>query len=298
MSEYEEGDEAMPYIYLILSVLMNASSSVLGKAFNIKYGEQKGSGTVYNFFQLTSAFSCWTILFVFDLSFEFKVIGYSLLFSLCYAACNIGIINSLKYGPSTLTSLFVGLSLILTTIWGFMFWGDNISLSVITGMILVSISIYLCLRTGRQKVKSFSWKWLFYVLFAFFGNAGCSIVQRTQQVQYQGRYGNMMMFFATMFPALSCMVVYLKKAKSNVIKKSKHICAIPILAGVCNVILNILVMLMATTDLSPSFIYPSIGVGGLGVVVVFSLFVFKEKMSYRQWIGIATGVIAVLLLSV
>ena len=277
---------------------MSASSSVLGKIFNKKYEKQQGSSAVYNFFQLISAFSCWAILYAFDLSFEIKVILYSILFALCYIACNIGIINALKYGSAMLTSLFVGLSLILTTIWGFIFWKASINASVVIGIILLVVAIYLCLYTRKQEKKSFSWKWLFYVLLAFVGNAGCSIVQRTQQVQYQGKYGNMMMFFATMFSALSCIVIYLKSEKSNLIKKSKQICVTPILAGVCNVILNVFVMLMATTDLSPSFIYPVIGVGGLGVVVIFSLLVFNEKMSRWQWTGITIGAIAVALLSV
>ena len=97
---------------------MNASSSVIGKIFNKKYEEQRGSSAVYNFLQLISVFSCWAILYAFDFSFEIKVIGYSVLFALCYTACNIGFINALKYGPAMLTSLFVGLSLILTTILG------------------------------------------------------------------------------------------------------------------------------------------------------------------------------------
>jgi len=277
---------------------MNASSSVIGKIFNKKYEEQRGSSAVYNFLQLISVFSCWAILYAFDFSFKIKVIGYSVLFALCYTACNIGIINALKYGPAMLTSLFVGLSLILTTIWGFIFWGANISASVVIGIILVGISIYLCLYTGNQDEKGFSWKWLIYVVLAFVGNAGCSIVQRTQQVQYNGEYGNMMMFFATMLSALACMMIYLKSDKSDAINKIKHIWLTPVLAGVCNVILNIFVMLMATTDLSPSFIYPVIGVGGLGIVVIFSLFLFKEKMCWWQWIGIVTGAVAVALLSI
>ena len=54
----------------------------------------------------------------------------------------------------------------------------------------------------------------------------------------------------------------------------------------------------ASTDLSPSLIYPVIGVGGLSIVTVFSLLVFKEKMTVRQWLGVAVGAVAVVLLSI
>ena len=69
-------------------------------------------------------------------------------------------------------------------------------------------------------------------------------------------------------------------------------------AGVSNLALNVLVMLMALTTLSPSLVYPVIGVGGLAVVTIFSLLVFKEKMRWWQWVGIIIGMIAVLLLSI
>ena len=57
-------------------------------------------------------------------------------------------------------------------------------------------------------------------------------------------------------------------------------------------------MLMAMTDLSPSLIYPVVSVGGLAVVTIFSLFVFKEKMYPKQWFGVAIGAVAVVLLSI
>ena len=288
----------MPYIYLILCVLTSASSSILGKIFNKKSDGAEASTEAYNFFQLTSIFLCWGLLYAFDLTFEFSVLWYSLLFAICYTVCNICLIKALKYGPAMLTSLFIGLSLILTTIWGFIFWDASLSVFVIIGIIFVAVSIYLCLYTGKKDEKGFSWRWLVYVLLAFVGNAGGTITQRTQQVEYNGQYGNMLMFFATMLSALICAIIYFKKNKSTVKAKTKHIFGVPVIAGVCNVMLNVFVIMLATSKLSSSLIYPVIGVGGIGVVVIFSLLVFKERMYWWQWIGIGMGSIAIALLSI
>jgi drug/metabolite transporter (DMT)-like permease len=197
-----------------------------------------------------------------------------------------------------LTSLFISLSLILTTIWGFIFWDAKLTAFVIVGLLLVVCAIVLCLYTKEKDEKSFSWKWLFYVLLAFFGNAGCSIVQRTQQVQYNGEHGNMLMVFAIAFCALAYLFVYLKSNKTDTPTMLKSSWWAPVCAGICNLILNVFVMLMALSDLSPSLIYPVIGVGGLAVVTVFSLFVFKEKMHWWQWLGVAIGAVAVGFLSI
>ena len=67
--------------------------------------------------------------------------------------------------------------------------------------------------------------------------------------------------------------------------------------GLFNLILNLFVMLMATSSLSPSLIYPTISIGGLMIVTLFSLFAFRERLRASQWVGVALGITSVLLLS-
>ena len=288
----------MPYIYLILSVFMSASSSVFGKLFNKRNDSKKDTTIFYNFFLLSSVCLGWGILYALDFSFDANVLWYSALFALCYTVYHIGSINALKHGPATLTALLVGLSLLVTTIWGFIFWDAKITIPVVIGLVLVGCAITLCLYTKKKDEKTISLKWLFFVLLAFFGNAGCTIVQRTQQMEFNGQHGKMLMVFATGLSALAYLFIYLKSDRSDTPIMLKTSWWSPVLSGVCNLILNVFVMLMALTTLSPSLIYPVIGVGGLAVVTIFSLLVFKEKMRWWQWLGIVIGMVAVVLLSI
>ena len=68
-------------------------------------------------------------------------------------------------------------------------------------------------------------------------------------------------------------------------------------AGVGNVFLNVFVMLMAVSSLSPTLIYPTIAVGGLIITTCFSVLAFREKLKWWQWIGVAIGIIATAILS-
>ncbi len=288
----------MPYIYLILSVFLSASSSIFGKMFNRKNDTQKDATVFYNFFLMISVSLGWGILYAIDYSFDADVLLYSVLFAGCYIVCNIGIINALKYGPIMLTTLLIGLSLIVTTVWGFIFWDAQVTPLVILGLLLVIAAISLCLYSKEKESKRISVKWLIYVSLAFFGNAGCSITQRTQQVQYGGQHGSMLMLFATGFSALTYLFIYLRSDRRDTPKMLKTSWWIPVCAGLFNVALNMFVMLMAVTDLSPNLIYPMISVGGLAIVTVFSLGIFKEKMRWWQWVGVTVGAVAVALLSV
>lgn len=287
----------MPYLYLIISVFMNASSSVFGAYFNRRNDGKKDTSAFYNFLQMLGVFVCWAVLFAFDFSFSARVVPYAVLFAFFFSICNIGIINALKHGPATLTSLFVGLSLLLTTAWGFLFWNAKLTVFVGIGLALVVVAVYLCLYTGKKEEKKASVKWLVFVLMALVGNAGCSITQRTQQVAFGGAHGNMLMAFATFLSAIVCFVIWLRSDKTDATDMLKRSWYFPVSAGVCNVLLNIFVMKMALTSLSPSLIYPVLGVGGLMVVTLFSLFGFKEKLKWQQWLGIALGALATALLS-
>jgi drug/metabolite transporter (DMT)-like permease len=55
---------------------------------------------------------------------------------------------------------------------------------------------------------------------------------------------------------------------------------------------------LATSELSPSLIYPVVAIGGLMLTTVFSAFVFKEKMHWWQWVGVLIGSVAVGILSI
>ncbi len=287
----------MSYVYLILAVVTCSSSSICGKLFHKQVGACRDSGIFYNFLLVVSVFVGWGVLFAVNPSFDVGVLIYSALFAACYAACQFGTIHALKHGPATLTALFNSLSLILTAIWGLIFWDAALTVLVVIGLLLVICSITLCVYTKSNEEKTISVKWLLYVTLAFLGNAGCSIVQRTQQMQYGGQHGNMLMLFAMGLCAILYLVIYLRSDRSDAKPMLKRSGWVPVCAGVCNLVLNLMAILMASTDLSPSLIYPLIGVGGLSIVTVFSLIVFKEKMSCRQWLGVAIGAVAVILLS-
>ena len=129
------------------------------------------------------------------------------------------------------------------------------------------------------------------------GNAGCCIVQKTQQMKYNGQYGGFFMLVATSCSIIVSIMYYLKSNKTDSLVILKQSFFYPVLAGVCNGVLNLFIIFLATSSLSPSLIYPLIAVGSRVITSFFSAFIFKEKMFWWQWIGVVVGMIAVALLS-
>ena len=288
----------MPYLHLSLLVLTCASASVLGKMFQRKSESLRSPDAFYNLVLLLAATLLWGVLYLFDFSFDVSVLVYAALFALSFVSYTVGLISALRYGSTTLTTLLSSLSLLLTTVWGFFFWEAPFTELVAVGLVFVVLSIVLCLYTKGEEGKSeISPKWLFFVSLAFFGNAGCAIVQRTQQMHYEGRHGNMLMFFALLFSSIAFLFVYLKSDRTDAKTMCKASLWLPLSAGICNVLQNLCSIWLVSSDLSTALIYPTVGVGSLAVVTLFSLFVFKERMHWWQWLGVAFGAVATVLLS-
>ena len=289
----------MDYIYLISCVGFSASTSILGGFYNKRNEGKKAASQLYTLIMIGSTFLFWLIRFCLNFELELSVVWYALLFALSYWSCNMALIHALKVGPIILTSLLMQLSLIGVTLWGFFFWNTKFTFLIGMGLALVCISLVLCLYNGKDNEGlGISWKWIVYAGIAFIGNAGCAIVQRTQQISFEGHYGDFLMVIATGIALLSSLIVYLRSDKTDSIQIIKKTWYIPVAAGVCNGLLNLFVIFLSISSISPSLIYPTLAIGGLMLTTIFSAFVFKEKMRWWQWIGVFVGIIAVGLLSV
>ena len=291
----------MPQILLISSVFLMSSLSIFITFYNRKNTSRKDASALYNYIYLITVFIGWGLLFLREPNIEWKVLPYSIMFGIFFMICQIGLINALKTGSITITSLINQLSLIATTVWGFFFWGEKITLYVGIGLLLVVLALYLCICAGTEKNSEGNrcfWKWLIFSSMVFIGNAGCTIVQRTEQMHFNGQYGGMLMFFAIGIACIFYTAVFLKSDKTDSLTILRVSAGFPILGGVCNVLLNLFIMMLATSSLSPSLIYPVLSIGAIAATSVFSALVFKERLLFRQWIGIAVGACAVVLLSV
>lgn len=289
----------MQYLYLIMSIFCSASTKIIASLFNRKNAKRTGVSPIYNLYLMLSVSTCWLIMFMTDRTYDLSVLPYAFLFSLFYTIYSIGIINAMKLGSVMLTSLFLQLSMILVSIWGFFFWNAQFTWTIGIGLVLAVIALWLCLNNGSSKdAVKINFKWIRYVFLLVIGNAGCSVIQRTQQINFSGKYGNFLMLVATGISTLVCLVLYLRSDRQDSAVITRSSWYLPVLAGVLNALLNLSLILMATSDLSPSLIYPVLAIGSLIIITILSLLVFKEKMRWWQWLGVLSGIAATGILSI
>ena len=287
----------MPYLILTAATIFMSCNGIGATFYNRKNTSFKETAKIYNLLILGSVFVCWLIKFLTNPVFDFTVIIYSLIFTAGYTVAMLSSVCAYREGPMTLSSLIMQLSVISSTVWGFFFWGSEVTVPVIIGLLCVVIALALCLYTGRgnEEKKRISARWLLFISLFFVGNSVGTITQRTQQLDFDSAYGDFFMTVATGVSFAVCLFVYLKSDKTDTKKILEGSWYIPLLCGAFNFFQNLFVIILATL-LSANIVYPVLMIGSLAITSIFSIAIFKERMNWWQWVGVVVGAIAIALL--
>lgn len=234
-----------------------------------------------------------------SLCFVPAVLPYSAGFAVSYFAAIAGQFLALRYGPLSLTSLIGSYSLLLPTLYGLIFLHDDISPLFFPGLALLALSLLLIyLKRNREKsVTAISSKWIVFLVIGFVGNGMCSVVQKMQQNSMNGQFKNELMVYALLMIAVLMLLSgrIAERGQLRTTLKEGWKFAIP--CGLCNGVVNLLTMVLAGR-MAASVEFPILSAGSLVVTFLFSVFLYREKLSLRQWIGAAVGVASIVLLSI
>lgn len=294
----------MNYAILSIATVMFAAQSVIIKRYNILNAERKSAVPLYQLLFFAACCIFYAVYSVADFSFDIAVLPYAAGFAFCFFTAVFSMAAALKTGPVSLTSLFVQCSITLTVLYGFIFWGEQVTPMAVAGLVLFLITMGFCLLGGGRKgekeeggAAKISKKWLAFALVMTAANAACLIIQKTQQLVFDGQYKNMFMLAAVFFSVLIAAVYFLISNKEGTAVMVKRCSYFPIAAGICNSCVNLFLMILATR-LKSGVVYPVVGIGSLVILLFMSKLLFKEKITLPQWAGMGVGFISIVLLSV
>lgn len=222
---------------------------------------------------------------------------YAVLFSFSYTLSTVTSFLALHTGSLSLTSLITSYSLIIPSLYGIIVLKESTSFLLFLGIALLLISLFLINCEGKKEEKRITFKWIIYVALAFLGNGACSTVQRVQQIDYNGLYKNEFMFISLIITALSLFIFAFFTEKKNLGINIKKGFVWYSLCGLANGAVNLFVILLALR-MPASVSFPIISAGGIITSAVLSVFVYKEKLSVPQIIGLILGTLAIIVLNI
>jgi drug/metabolite transporter (DMT)-like permease len=229
------------------------------------------------------------------MDFNPAFIPYSLGFAAAYATGTVFFILAISCGPLSISSLMTSYSLIIPTLYGLVFLRDPISIGLIPGIILLLISLFL-INVKNEKVN-ISLKWVIYITLAFIGNGMCTVVQKMEQIRFEGKYKNEFMIVALITVAIFMTIMALIKERKS-FKTNAKLAVLPAAAsGLLNGTVNLFVMILSGS-MPASLMFPLISAGGIILTFFVSTFLYKERLSPMQIIGVCVGVVSVVLLNI
>lgn len=223
-----------------------------------------------------------------------NVIPYILGFAVSYGTAAICSFMALREGALSLTSLVTSYSLMIPTLYGLLFLQEKANAVLIIGLILLCISLFLVnTKKGETRITL---RWGLWVFFAFLGNGFCSVVQTAQQTAFQGQFKSEFMIGALSLLSvffLFCSFCFEKNTQTVCLKKGSHWM---ILNGLANGAVNLLVMILVGR-MPTSVMFPIISGGGIILATAFSFFFYKEKLTFKQYLGVLFGTGSVILMN-
>ncbi len=230
----------------------------------------------------------------------------AIIFGLTTAIQRVTHLQALEMGPFSYTSVIVSLSMLIPTLSGAVIWGEHIYAIQIFGIILMVGCLILSVDFNNEEKKS-SLKWLFFCLLAFIGCGAIGVMQKWHQTTAYKEELNQFLVIAfitsAIFSGIST-VISKKTAKEQATnteepQKKKLLTATPIIimivCGICIGVNNVLNLYLSGAMDSAVF-FPIVNGGGLILTTLSALILFREKLSTKRWIGIALGIVAVILL--
>lgn len=287
----------MNFLLLFFSMAASAMITVGSRLYRAKTAGCADADSLYNFLVPASATLGWLILFLIDPAFDWRILPYSVGYGVGYTCFTVGMLGALKHGPTSVTALVKQLALVGVSVWGFVFWDTPITAVAIVGLFLIVLSLALCLLKPEESNGHALGKWAFYALLITIGNAGCSIIQRYQQMAFDYQYKNAFMMLGVLSSALACLAIGLGGERRDWGRAFRRGWYGPCLAGACSAGANVCILLLIKRQVSSTVIYPGVAVGGLCLTTLVSFFFFHERLRPLAWLGLAIGAVALVLLN-
>lgn len=183
--------------------------------------------------------------------------------------------------------------MIVPCVLGHFFWNERLSVFSLFGILTVVFSVVL-LKNGRSESKGFDIKGVLFGLTVFLTSGGVMIAQKLMGLYFENESVsayNLYSFAVTFLILLLCG----KKEKENK-KEFKKIIAPAIGSAVSLSVISV-VMTMLAGRVPSVIMFPLFNGLGIIFVCISSVFVFKERLNGKRWVGLLLGVLGLCMIN-
>lgn len=293
-------------LLIILSVIASALIGILRG----KYAKSYPMSGVYlwrfNFYQNIFCFLSILLIYLFS-GTEFSFSVFSVLLGAALAVANIlsleGLLQAQACGSFAYTSVIVALSAIIPSMSGPVLFGEKVTVSQFAGIGLMIICIILSPGNDGVERRAVNLKWLLFCTVAFVFSGAVGVVQKIHQNNAAHKAEMPALLLTCFFVSFALSGIRLitergrtKKSGESLNKLTLAVLLFPAVSGLCFAFPHTINLFLSGRLASVVF-FPTINLCPMLLTMLYAVFGFKERLTAKQWAGIAVGILSTVFVS-
>lgn len=245
------------------------------------------------------------ITFIFLISGGLKTVSpFTIVMGLLMGCINIiNVYTNMKAvskGPFSYTTVIINLSTIVTALSGLLFFDESISAIQLVGIVLMTVCIFLSTeKKDDEQAKKANTIWLMLTLIATVTSGATGVIQKAHQTSsFANEIPAILMICFGISVVFSIIMAFVQKDREEIkIKENTtKIFLMPIISGAFFAFPHS-INIYLSGKMPAVIFFPLINFLPMVLTMVMGIILFKEKLTKKQWTGIAFGMASMILLS-
>ena len=283
-------------IYLLLTILQSTAIFVVFKLFN-RFRIDNWQAISINYV-VASLFGL--VIYKGDLSMEILLgkdwFEFGLILGITFIATFfIFALSAQKVGVA-LTSVASKMSVVIPVIAGLILLNETIGWLAGSGVLIALLAFYLTLGGGRQ--RSFPSKYVILPVLLFLGNGVNDTIMKYTEHHYVTDINDRILFLTVVFMTslFFGLIITAKRYYNKRVNITLHTIVGGSILGLIN-FGSTYYILKAMDIFASSVVFPITNAGIVTLSTLLGWSVFREKLSLRNWIGIALAIAAIIMIA-
>ncbi len=238
---------------------------------------------------------------------DYKAMIFGAIFGVGFFVAVYSSASGYQTGSMVLTSTIINMSLIIPVLYSTIALGEEIRPLKIIGILLFTIVFLLASIQTKEKARQgrFRFVWLVFVSAGFLANGFTAVVQKNYRIMNPTNNNGIFMAIAYFTAGLLFVLRYVyinkKQALASDVSVEKtfivKLVSIAIISGAGSFGGNLLLSYLSD-KVNGAVLYPCLN-GGLCILLsVFSILLFKEKLTLMKLSAFIVGITAIILLNI
>ena len=295
----------MNAVLLAVSVVMNLlSCGILRNDFCKK--EIKGNADLNVFNGFSSLLSAGTLAVIALVMGQLTVpslytLALGVVFGLATALCAILHMKALESGPLSYTNVICSCAMVIPSLSGLAFFGETVTAWQYVGIALMLMS-FGCAVDSKNDSSGMTFRWMLLCLGSFMFSGSVGVMQKVHQSSAHKDELGIFLVIAFITSAIFSFVLAAASARKTGLRvtvldkaRLRKFTVVTIVCGIGIALCNQINMYLAGV-MEAIIFYPVVNGASMILTTAAGLFIWKEKLSVKQWVGLVLGAAAIFLL--